>query len=63
LPRIYATPRSNKKEADDGRKKKKKKIRIRAAGAKSLSAFVNQMLNNDRCCKVLYDSILFFFFS
>jgi len=49
---------------DDGRKKKKKKkIRIRAAGAKPLSAFVNQMLNNDRCCKVLYDSILFFLFS
>jgi hypothetical protein len=60
LPRIYATPRGNKKEADDGTKKK---IRIRAAGAKSLSAFVNQMLNNDRWCKVLYDSILFFFFS
>jgi hypothetical protein len=60
LPRIYATPRSNKKEADDG---KKKKIRIFAAGAKSLPAFVNQMLNNDRCCKVLYDSTLFFFFS
>jgi hypothetical protein len=50
------------KGSADGRKKKKK-IRIRAAGAKSLSAFVNQMLNNDRCCKVLYDSILFFFFS
>jgi hypothetical protein len=60
LPRIYATPRSNKKEADDG---KKNKIRICAAGAKSLPAFVNQMLNNDRCCKVLYDSTLFFFFS